>query len=196
MNKRILMYFDNQLPVQEQKELEAEIEKSPELQQEFLEARKLFATFKVLNTHADMSDYYAESRVRFNENSKKSKAFSFVKKPVAAFSAAGAFLTILIVSVILLRQSSVPTFESQLNEIAPEVAIAYMQATPAEAEMVKSELIKAESDELLDEALVQEIGITGDNASVIMDNLNLSSDELFSSLTQEEVEELSKKLEN
>ncbi|MBI5727321.1 MAG: hypothetical protein HY965_05680 [Ignavibacteriales bacterium] len=197
MNKTILEYLDNQMTGEQRRIFEKELAASPELQNELELAKSFFASIEQHNTRPVLEDYFSEARVRFKASISQQLQKAWYKRPIPVFSLSGSMFVVALIGILIFKSPANNVMETELKEVAPEIALAYVQGTPVESEMMQNSVEAAvELNDILDDALKAEIGISRENAGAFLDNLHLTSDELISSLSEDEVNELSKKLEN
>lgn len=197
MNRTILEYLDNQMTGEQRLIFEKELAASPELQKELEQAQSFFASIEQSNTRPALEDYFSEARVRFKASQSGKIEKVWYKRPIPVFSFSGSMVVVALIGILFLKNPASNVMETELKEVAPEIALAYVQGTPVESEMMQNSIdATVELNDILDDALKAEIGISRENAGAFLDNLHLTSDELISSLSEDEVNELSKKLEN
>ncbi|MBI2417101.1 MAG: hypothetical protein HYV28_04240 [Ignavibacteriales bacterium] len=197
MNKMVLEYLDNQMTGEQRLIFEKELAASPELQKELEQAKSFFVSIEQYNTRPALEDYFSEARVRFKTSLSERLQKAWYKRPIPVFSLSGSMVVVALIGILILKSPANSVMEAELKEVAPEIALAYVQGTPVESEMMQNSIEDVvELNDILDDALTAEIGVSQENAGAFLDNLQLTSDELLSSLSEEEVNELSKKLEN
>ncbi|MCE1189024.1 MAG: hypothetical protein LWX56_07770 [Ignavibacteria bacterium] len=194
MNKQILEYLDNQLDKNDRKSFELKLEHSPDLQKELEKTRAILAAMKP-GAHTWQQDgYYAEARSRFRE-----KVLASPKRAqhIPAYSAIFSMSTVIVVvSLFLLRgpssQSLQKAFWEDYANLQTEEKLELLQENSA---------VGLSSSNVTDDIAYQDVEnslITDDNADLqknaenVLNDLNLSPDELANSVAQDALDSMIK----
>ena len=187
MEKKLFKYLDGQLDREEIFLFENELKSFPKLLEEQKFAETVLKEIRELQPVADLNDYLAGARARFHSNNssrkEKPKFYGF------AFAGSGIFT---LVFMIMFGLSS-NHFLSILNheEQVAEVSSDYENNSIGTDEVSSLENIVGEdknTTEAIENKYDEFVAIQPDNLNSIMNDYNISPDELIASMAPEQID--------
>ena len=196
MNKKVFTYFDGQMTEEEKRSFENELASSPELRKELDDIKLISSKVNKLNVHPEMKDYFVNVRARaaMARNTKQSaRRWQYVFQTLAAS---------LVVMAIYIGVSRIDyyhashTFPEVTSSTAQEYSEAMQAASPAQNDAESMIPANADGDAFIAEVISEDFHLDHTSVATVVEDLNISTDDIVSSLSANDAENLLASLDN
>lgn len=189
MNKKAFLYLDNQMNLSERQAFELELQSSDEMRTELLLARELFGASQYPKLNNDFSGYSADVIGRFHASAERVKVRPWQFLLAARLSLLGTVAFSFLFSVMVFN--SLRPGNILLQDISPADAVSILDES-ATAPEIKDELFASlpEAGAVIDNALDEELQLDSGTPASVLEEFNISDDDLAAALNPEEAENL------
>jgi hypothetical protein len=196
MNKRVFTYFDGQMTDEENRMFENELVSSPELRKELDDVKLVSSKVNEMNIHPEMKDYFVNVRARAAMSGDRKRSAHRWQYAFQTLAASVVVLAVYVgVSRVNLYNSShmfpevTPATEQEYSEVMQD-------ETPAQNDVESMIPSGQEGDTFVNEVMSDELKLDHKTVSTVVEDLNISTDDMVSGMTANEADNLLASLES
>lgn len=195
MNKRVFTYFDGQMTDEEKRLFENELASSPELRKELDDVKLVSSKVNEMNIHPEMKEYFVNVRARAAMSGDRKRSAHRWQYAFQTLAASVVVLAVYVgVSRINLYNSShmfpdvTPATEQEYSEVLQDEA-------PVQNDVESMIPSGQEGDTFVNEVMSDELKLDHKTVSTVVEDLNISTDDMVSGMTANEADNLLASLE-
>ncbi len=196
MNKKVFTYFDGQMSEDEKRLFEIELASSPDLRKELDDVKLISSKVNKMNIHPEMKDYFVNVRARAaisGDRKRPAHKWQYVFQTLAAS---------VVVLAIYVGVSKVNMYNSShmFPEVTPVTAQEYSEVmqneTPAQNDVESMIPSGKEGDRFVNEVISDELNLDHKAVSTVVEDLNISTDDMVSGMSAQDADNLFASLES
>ncbi len=196
MNKKVFTYFDGQMTEEEKRSFENELASSPQLRKELDDVKLVSSKVNELNVHPEMKDYFVNVRARAAISGDRKHSRHRWQYAFQTMAASVVVLAIYIgVSQVNLYNSS-----HMFPEVTPATVQEYSEViqneTPAQNDVESMIPSGNEGEQFVNEVISDEMKLDHKTVSTVVDDLNISTDDIVSGISAQDADNLLASLES
>jgi hypothetical protein len=187
IDKRIILYLDNQMNDEEKRIFEVELSKSVELSKQMESYKSIMHSMKIDENDFHDQDYFVNLIPRFRKNLSSNKKSSKVRTAYA-FTAAASVLVIVILIFNPFRSSENDSLEKLISTFSENEAVEILEYYSDDLSNIKTEQLNGTSDSLFSGLISSELSLQETDLNRLVSADEISIESIYSEIKSEEAD--------
>jgi hypothetical protein len=187
IDKRIILYLDNQMNDEEKRIFEVELSKSVELSKQMESYKSIMHSMKIDENDFHDQDYFVNLIPRFRKNLSSNKK-SFKVRTAYAFTAAASVLVIVVLIFNPFKSSENDSLEKLISTFSENEAVEILEYYSDDLSNIKTEQLNGTSDSLFSGLISSELNLQETDLKRLVSADEISIESIYSEIKSEEAD--------
>ena len=187
IDKRIILYLDNQMNDEEKRIFEIELSKSVELSMQMESYKSIMHSMKIDENDFHDQDYFVNLIPKFRKNLSSNKK-SFKVRAAYAFTAAASVLVLVILIFNPFKSSENDSLEKLISTFSENEAVEILEYYSDDLSNIKTEQIDGTSDSLFSGLISSELNLQETDLNRLVSADEISIESIYSEIKSEEAD--------
>jgi len=187
IDKRIILYLDNQMNDEERRIFEIELSKSVDLSIQMESYKSIMHSMKIDENDFHDQDYFVNLIPKFRKNLSSNKR-SFKVRTAYAFAAAASVLVLVILIFNPFKSSENDSLEKLISTFSENEAVEILEYYSDDLSNIKTEQIDGTSDSLFSGLISSELNLQETDLNRLVSADEISIESIYSEIKSEEAD--------
>jgi len=187
IDKRIILYLDNQMNDEEKRIFEVELSKSVDLSMQMESYKSIMHSMKIDENDFHDQDYFVNLIPKFRKNLSSNKR-SFKVRTAYAFAAAASVLVLVILIFNPFKSSENDSLEKLISTFSENEAVEILEYYSDDLSNIKTEQIDGTSDSLFSGLISSELNLQETDLNLLVSADEISIESIYSEIKSEEAD--------